>query len=70
MGKGAGVQVQEVRNKVQSTKKLDIVEPRRVSTALHFASTRSQRHLTKPLRRYGLEKNRRETENMLTDWHS
>jgi tRNA(Ile2)-agmatinylcytidine synthase len=69
MGRAQGFRCKKCGTRFKA-EKIDIVEPRRVSTALHFASTRSQRHLTKPLRRYGHEKNRRETENMLPDWHS
>jgi hypothetical protein len=32
-------------------------------------STRSQRHLTKPFRRYGLEKRHAEVKSMVKEWH-
>jgi hypothetical protein len=37
---------------------------------LYVTSTRSQRHLTKPLRRYGLEKQGLEEKPMVEGWHS
>jgi tRNA(Ile2) C34 agmatinyltransferase TiaS len=43
---------------------------RELKLGLYVTSTRSQRHLTKPLRRYGLEKHGGAEAGMIENWHS
>ena len=70
MGKGQGFKCRKCGAKFKTAKKIPFEKPRYVSPALYFTSTRSQRHLTKPLRRYGQEKDIRNEEKMISEWHS
>jgi tRNA(Ile2) C34 agmatinyltransferase TiaS len=49
---------------------VEIAVKRGLKAGLYVTSTRSQRHLTKPLSRYGLEKHGAEAEGMIENWHS
>ena len=69
MGRGQGFRCKKCRPKVETAQKVGELLPRRVTLGIHLTSTRSQRHLTKPLRRYGQEKDRHETGNMISNWH-
>ena len=51
-------------------KKVQTAEKRRLKADLYVTSTRSQRHLTKPLRRYGMEKHGADVRSMIREWHS
>jgi tRNA(Ile2)-agmatinylcytidine synthase len=71
MGKGKGFRCKKCGAKFKITEKTKNAQDRHVELGLHFTSTRSQRHLTKPLRRYGLEKSLPHgREKMIKDWHS
>jgi tRNA(Ile2)-agmatinylcytidine synthase len=70
MGRGQGFRCRKCGTKLNATEKIKVVERRRVEPKLYVTSTRSQRHLTKPLRRYGLEKNHRQNRIMIENWHS
>jgi tRNA(Ile2)-agmatinylcytidine synthase len=70
MGKGQGFRCKKCGAKLSDAEKVVLVGERHVELGLHVTSTRSQRHLTKPLRRYGLEKKNIETERMIQGWHS
>lgn len=70
MGKGQGFRCKKCGAKFNHVAKLKIVEDRRVKLGLYVTSTRSQRHLTKPLRRYGLEKSSYAMGSMVQNWHS
>jgi tRNA(Ile2)-agmatinylcytidine synthase len=70
MGKGQGFRCRKCGTKLDATEKMKVAEKRRVEAKLYVTSTRSQRHLTKPIRRYGLEKNHRENAIMIEDWRS
>jgi len=70
MGKGQGFRCKKCGAKFKQAQKVEIVEPRKLKTGLYITATRSQRHLTKPLRRYGLEKNGLEAQPMISEWHS
>jgi len=69
MGKGQGFRCKKCGAKFSVAEKVKVEEERRVEPGLYVTSTRSQRHLTKPLRRYGLEKNDSEIRNMIEGWH-
>ncbi len=70
MGRGQGFKCRKCGAKFKTAKKTSCEEPRSVTPALYFASTRSQRHLTKPSRRYGQEKDCNDEKNMISEWHS
>jgi len=70
MGKNQGLRCEKCGSKYSELKKTESVMPRALKVGLYVTSTRSQRHLTKPLRRYGLEKACREHEPMIDGWHS
>ena len=70
MGRGQGFRCKKCGAKLGAAQKVAVAEQRHVSTELHFASTRSQRHLTKPLRRYGQEKHHGSAKTMTSMWHS
>ena len=70
MGKGKGFRCKKCRVRFGQAQKSKIIESRNLELGLYITSTRSQRHLTKPLRRYGLEKRRKKTVSMIEQWHS
>jgi len=70
MGKNQGLRCEKCGQKYTELKKNETLLPRALKTGLYVTSTRSQRHLTKPLRRYGLEKNCHAIEALIKDWHS
>ena len=70
MGKGQGFRCRKCGSRHVIAKKITTNVERKVGLQLFITSTRSQRHLTKPLRRYGLEKNHYEAKNMIKHWHS
>ncbi len=70
MGKNQGFRCEKCGNKFGDLKKKESVVPRALKVGLYVTSTRSQRHLTKPLRRYGLEKQGLEEKPMVEGWHS
>jgi tRNA(Ile2)-agmatinylcytidine synthase len=70
MGKNQGFRCEKCGGKFGELKKQESVVPRAVKVGLYVTSTRSQRHLTKPLRRYGLEKKDIENKTMIESWRS
>jgi tRNA(Ile2)-agmatinylcytidine synthase len=70
MGKNQGFRCKKCGERFRQATKIEVVEPRKLQTELYVTSTRSQRHLTKPLSRYGLEKNGGENQPMIAEWHS
>jgi len=70
MGRNQGYRCEKCGNKFTELKKTELDIPRELKTGLYVTSTRSQRHLTKPLRRYGLEKSQYEPKSLINDWHS
>jgi len=70
MGKNQGFRCEKCGEKFSHLKKKETLIPRAIKIGLHVTSTRSQRHLTKPLQRYGLEKQNFEKKPMIEDWHS
>lgn len=70
MGKDQGFRCKKCNTRFNNAKKVHVIIKRDVQLGLHVTSTRSQRHLTKPLRRYGLEKSGAPTDGMLKNWHS
>jgi tRNA(Ile2)-agmatinylcytidine synthase len=70
MGRGQGFRCKKCGAKLKPNRKIVVNQPRQVSIGLYFTSARSQRHLTKPLRRYGQEKSHSAAGEMIADWHS
>ncbi len=68
MGKGQRFRCKKCGTKLQA-EKIRVAVSREIHPELYITSTRSQRHLTKPLRRYGLEKDHFDG-TMVNDWHS
>ncbi len=69
MGAGQGFRCPKCGFRSSSSKKTMIEERREIAEGLFITSPRSQRHLTKPLSRYGKEKKGRLGE-MIAQWHS
>jgi tRNA(Ile2)-agmatinylcytidine synthase len=70
MGKNQGFRCEKCKTRFSKLEKSCFKEIRGLNEGLYVTSTRSQRHLTKPLRRYGQEK-RGQTGNVLIEgWHS
>jgi tRNA(Ile2)-agmatinylcytidine synthase len=70
MGKGQGFRCKKCGKRFAEARKVRDAMKRELKPGLYVTSTRSQRHLTKPLRRYGLEKHGTEAEGMIENWHS
>ena len=56
--------------RLDDAKKVQTQVKRDLKQELYVTSTRSQRHLTKPLRRYGLETHGEPAEGVIENWHS
>jgi tRNA(Ile2)-agmatinylcytidine synthase len=70
MGKNQGFRCEKCGGKFGDLKKKETFVPRALKAGLYITSTRSQRHLTKPLRRYGQEKHDAPEKPMIEGWHS
>ncbi len=70
MGKAKGFRCKKCGERFSDAEKVPVSEERALRAGLYVTSTRSQRHLTKPLRRYGLEKRCGEAGGMIESWHS
>jgi tRNA(Ile2)-agmatinylcytidine synthase len=69
MGKNQGLRCEKCGAKYVNLKKEAFAQPRALKPGLYVTSTRSQRHLTKPLRRLGQEKHG-EAAVLVENWHS
>jgi len=69
MGKNQGFRCEKCGVKYADLKKNPLALSRAIEEGLYFTSTRSQRHLTKPLRRYGQEKQVISSYRMIGEWH-
>ena len=69
MGKNQGLRCEKCDGKFPEFKKRESVVPRTLKVGLYVTSTRSQRHLTKPLRRYGQEKCCGKSGQLIDNWH-
>ncbi len=70
MGKNQGFRCEKCKAKFPDLKKTEFAQQRELKTGLYITSTRSQRHLTKPFRRYGLEKRIDPAGKLIDGWHS
>ena len=69
MGKGQGFRCEKCGSKYPNMKKVEVKIRRELKKGIYITSTRSQRHLTKPHQRYGMEKYGRTVEKLIEDWH-
>ena len=69
MGKDKGFRCDKCRTRYSTFTKTAVRVKRDVTRGLYITSTRSQRHLTKPSSRYGMEKHGRKGEGLVDDWH-
>jgi tRNA(Ile2)-agmatinylcytidine synthase len=70
MGKDQGFRCEKCGARFDKAEKEAVPMERGLKAGLYVTATRSQRHLTKPLRRYGLEKHDTVAGKMIDDWHS
>ncbi|MFI5206137.1 MAG: hypothetical protein ACHQVK_04305, partial [Candidatus Paceibacterales bacterium] len=70
MGKNQGFRCEKCGGKYADLEKKEVFSLRAVNSGLYVTSPRSQRHLTKPLRRYGQEKNGVLNCGMISVWHA
>jgi len=69
MGKSQGFRCEKCRFKYADLKKIPLSLTRTIKECMYFTSTRSQRHLTKPFRRYGQEKHGASNCGLIGEWH-
>ncbi|MGB9740643.1 MAG: TiaS agmantine-binding domain-containing protein [Candidatus Bathyarchaeia archaeon] len=69
MGKNKGFRCDDCCSRFVNLKKVEIKAKREIRRGLYITSTRSQRHLTKPAERYGMEKPRGAAVRLIGDWH-
>lgn len=69
MGKNKGFRCESCGSRYTDLDKIETVIPRDIECGLYITSPRSQRHLTKPLQRYGLEKSGAPSQ-LIEEWHS
>jgi len=69
MGKNKGFRCDACGSRFINLKKVEVKVKREVRRGLYITSTRSQRHLTKPAARYGMEKPRGTPVRLIDGWH-
>ena len=69
MGKNQGFRCEKCGSQYPDIKKKESIVQRMLQTGLYVTSIRSQRHLTKPLRRYGQEKSDGANQPLIREWH-
>jgi tRNA(Ile2)-agmatinylcytidine synthase len=69
MGKDKGFRCDKCGARYLTFTKTVVRVKRDIKRGLYMTSTRSQRHLTKPSSRYGLEKQRGKVEGLVDGWH-
>ncbi len=69
MGRNQGFRCGSCGLRTTSLKKLEVNVKREVRPGIYVTSARSQRHLTKPLTRYGTEKRHERFEGLIDSWH-
>ena len=70
MGKNKGFRCEKCGLRKTSIGKVEFRMKRPIRKGLYISSTRSQRHLTKPFVRYGMEKRHGACESLIENWHS
>jgi tRNA(Ile2)-agmatinylcytidine synthase len=69
MGTNKGFKCDKCGSRYVNLRKVEVEVKRETRTGLYITSARSQRHLTKPFRRYGMEKRRKIAKKMIEGWH-
>jgi len=69
MGKNKGFRCDKCGSRYRTFTKMAVRVKRDIARGLYMTSTRSQRHLTKPSSRYGMEKHGRKSESLVDEWH-
>jgi len=69
MGKGKGFRCERCGKRYTGLEKVAVKVEREVQKGLYITSPRSQRHLTKPFVRYGMEKRRAAVGELIDGWH-
>jgi tRNA(Ile2)-agmatinylcytidine synthase len=69
MGTNKGFKCEKCGSRYPSFRKAEVESKREIQTGLYITSTRSQRHLTKPFRRYGMEKRDAKAKGLIDGWH-
>lgn len=69
MGRNKGFRCEKCGSRYTDLDKIEVKMKREIEESLYMTSTRSQRHLTKPFRRYGLEKSHTIFKELIGDWH-
>jgi len=69
MGKNQGFRCEKCGFKRKDPSKIQVRIRRDLRKGVYITSTRSQRHLTKPLTRYGMEKRYCQGIELITGWH-
>jgi len=69
MGRNKGFRCERCGSKYTNLGKIEVEMKREIRKDLYITSLRSQRHLTKPLRRYGMEKRRASAKGLIEGWH-
>lgn len=70
MGKGQAFRCDKCGSRFPNLGKVETKLKRDIKKEIYITSERSQRHLTKPFRRYGLEKQGAKVEGLIEGWHS
>jgi tRNA(Ile2)-agmatinylcytidine synthase len=69
MGKQKGFRCDKCGSRYSKAEKIEVKLKRDVKRGLYITSTRSQRHLTKPFGRYGMEKHHAKIKELIGNWH-
>jgi len=69
MGKDKGYRCDKCRSRYANLRKVETRTKREIRTGVYITSTRSQRHVTKPYGRYGMEKHRGTPVKLMAKWH-
>jgi len=70
MGKNKGFRCEKCGLRETSLGKVEVKKKRAIKKGLYMSSVRSQRHLTKPFVRYGMEKRHGSGEGLIENWHA
>jgi tRNA(Ile2)-agmatinylcytidine synthase len=69
MGRNKGFRCEKCGSRYIDIGKIEVKMKREIRRALYITSPRSQRHLTKPFRRYGMEKRHAPAKGLIEGWH-
>jgi len=69
MGKNKGFRCEKCGLRYTDLGKVEVKVKREIRKGLYITSTRSQRHLTKPFGRYGMEKRHLAVRELIEGWH-